>query len=491
MEKNARLNIKRWMTGLAAAGVLLPGIKPAEARERPNLLLIITDDLGTQLGCYGDSTVPTPNIDRLAREGVLFNRGYVTASTCAPSRGSIFTGLFPHQHGLIGLSQSNWNINFEHRIKEGTPILPNALKALGYRTALYGKTHYEPSAAFEWDEEVENLRHLVERDVVLMADSVERFIKVAPDNPFFVVASYVDPHRFGNVFTPFQKNGLPENPLQAGDVPPLSKIGADTEGIRTDAAGYFNMVKRLDHGIGLLFDKLERLGKMDNTLIIFVSDNGPDFIRLKKSVYEAGVRIPFLVRWPGHAKAGLMREEFVSTVDLFATFVSAATGELRPHGAGMPLQPLLQPGEVAWRDSMLTEFIVHAPSQYYPQYALSTEHYQLIHNLDSHRRNPITIETKFPEWQAAQSPETMDRRFREAYLRYDSPPEFELYDLQEDTNFLTDLSGDPAHAQTLAEMKERLLEWRIATHDPLLDDGFRAMLTERYKATTPYIPAVR
>jgi N-sulfoglucosamine sulfohydrolase len=480
---------KKWMTGLVAAGVLATGAKPAVAQTPPNLLLIITDDLGTQLGCYGDTTVPTPNIDRLAREGVLFNRGYVAAATCAPSRGSIFTGLYPHQHGMYGLSQQDWSTRFEHRIKEGTPLLPNTLKALGYRTALYGKKHYQPESAFNWDEAVENTRHLRERDVELMADSVERFIKAAPDSPFFVVASYVDPHRFGNVFTPFQKNGLPENPLQTGDVPPLSHIGADTEGTRTDAAGYFNMVMRLDHGIGLLFDKLERLGKMDNTLIVFVSDNGPDFIRLKKSVYEAGVRIPFLVRWPGHAKAGLIRNEFVSTVDLFSTFVSAATGELRPHGAGTPLQPLLQPGTVPWRDSMLTEFIAHAPSQYYPQYALSTECYQLIHNLDFHRRNPITVETKFPEWRAAQSPEQMDRRFREAYLRYDSPPEFELYNIREDPDFLNNLADNPAHTQRLENMKARLLEWRVITHDPLLDDDYRAMLTGRYRGETPYVPA--
>ena len=482
---------KKWMMGTVAAGVLLPGVKGAQASERPNLLLIITDDLGSQLGCYGDTTVPTPNIDRLAREGVLFNRAYVAAATCAPSRGSMFTGLFPHQHGMYGLSQQDWSTRFEHRIEDGTAILPNALKALGYRTALYGKKHYQPESAFDWDEHVENRRHLLERDVVLMADSVERFIKAAPDKPFFVTASYVDPHRFGNVFTPFQKNGLPENPLQPGEVPPLAHIGADTEGVRTDAAGYFNMVMRLDYGIGLLLEKLERLRKLDNTLIIFVSDNGPDFIRLKKSVYEAGVRIPFMVRWPGHAQAGLVRNEFVSTVDLFATFVSAATGELRPHGAGMPLQPLLQPGEVPWRDSMMTEFIVHAPSQYYPQYALSTERYQLIHNLDFHRRNPITIETKFPEWRAAQSPEQMDHRFREAYLRYDSPPEFELYDLQDDPNFLANLAGNADYGQILEGMKERLHRWRVETEDPLLDDAFRAMLTERYKGTTPYIPARR
>lgn len=478
----------KWTMALAIAMRLAtPG--SAAVAERPDILLIIADDLGLQLGCYGDRTVPTPNIDRLAAEGVLFSRGYVTAASCAPSRGSIFTGLFPHQHGLFGLSQQDWSSRFEHRIKDGTPLLPNALKELGYRTAIYGKKHYHPEAAFAWDEQVENARHLKERDVVLMADSVERFILKAAGQPFFVVASYVDPHRFGNVFTPFQKNGLPKDPLQPGDVPPLSHIGADTEGVRTDAAGYFNMIKRLDHGIGLLLGTLEKAGKLDHTLIVLVSDNGPDFIRAKKSVYEAGVRIPFLLRWPGGAKAGLVRNEFVSTVDLFSTFVSAATGELRPHGAGRPLQPLLQPGSVPWRDSMMTEFIVHAPSQYYPQYALSTKRYQLVWNLDFQRRNPITLETKFPEWEAANAPGQMAEAYRKAYLRYDSPPEFELYDVQADPDFLNNLAENPEHADLLGKMKARLDAWRTETEDPLRDGAYRAMLTERYRGTTPYVPS--
>jgi N-sulfoglucosamine sulfohydrolase len=481
--------VKKWMAGVLAASVLVPTFGKSAEKERPNLLLIITDDLGTQLGCYGDHTIPTPNIDRLAKEGVLFSRAYVTAATCSPSRGSIFTGLFPHQHGMIGLSQQDWGIRFEHRIKDGIPLLPNTLKDLGYRTAIYGKRHYQPVSAFAWDEQVENQKHLIDRDVVLMADSVERFIGNPSSQPFFVVASYADPHRFGNVFTPFQKNGLPENPLQPGDAPPLSHIGADTSETRTDAAGYFNMIKRLDYGIGLLWAKLEKAGKLDNTLIIFVSDNGPDFIRAKKSVYEIGVRIPFLVRWPGRTQAGLVRNEFVSTVDLFSTFVSAATGELRPHGAGRPLQPLFQSGDVPWRDSMLSEFIVHAPSQYYPQYALSTERYQLIHNLDFHRRNPITIETKFSEWLAAQSPGKMNQKFRDAYARYDSPPEFELYDVQSDPDFLNNLANNPEYEQMLKNMQEKMHEGRVEMHDPLLDNTYRIMLTERYKEMTPYVPS--
>ncbi|MBC2593892.1 sulfatase [Ruficoccus amylovorans] len=457
----------------------------AAPEERPNLLLIIADDLGLQLGCYGDHTVPTPNIDRIAREGVMFTRGYVTAASCSPSRGTIFTGLYPHQHGMFGLSHRDWSTRFEHRIHDGIPLLPNTLKDLGYRTAIFGKQHYAPAEAFDWDMAQENPRHLVQRDVALMAESVGQFIGQPDGSPFFVVASYVDPHRFGNVFTPYQRLGLPTDPLASGDVSPLPNIGLDSARIREDSAGYFNMVKRLDHGIGLLLDTLEENNALDNTLILFVSDNGPDFIRLKKSAYEDGVRTPYLIRWPGHAMPGLIRDEYVSTVDIFSTLVSAATGELKPHGAGQPLQPLLTPSQIIWRDSMMTEFIVHAPSQYYPSYSLSITGYQLIHNLDAGRRNPVTMETRFPEWQAAQTPENADNPFALAYQHYDSPPTYELYNTEEDPYLLNDLAADPNYADLLAWMKGRLLQWREETRDPFLDPIFHARMQDRYRDATP------
>jgi N-sulfoglucosamine sulfohydrolase len=461
---------------------------PVQEVEKPNLLLIIADDLGRQLNSYGDETVPTPNFDRLAREGVQFNRGYVTAASCSPSRGSIMTGLYPHQHGMIGLSHQDWSTRFGHRIHDGTPLLPNVLKDMGYRTASFGKTHFEPKAAFAWDKLVENHDHLVERDVVLMAEEAGNFARESGDQPFFIVASYVDPHRYGDVFTPFQRKGLPENPIAAGELAPFPYLGLDSRGMREDVAGYYNMVKRLDYGLGLLLDRLDSEGVLDNTLVLFVSDNGPDFIRMKKSVYEEGVRVPFFVRWPGKAEAGLVREDLVSTIDIFPTFVSAARGTLEAHGAGHPLQPLLQSGDVPWRDSIMTEFIVHAPSQYFPSYALSTERYQLIHNLDSGRRNPITIETRFPEWRAALSSANADHPFTAAYRRYDAPPEFELYDLEKDPFFLHNLAGDAAMAEVLEDLKKRLHQWRVETEDPLLDPAYRKKLTERYRETTPFIP---
>lgn len=484
----ANMNLLNWIIRALFAYFAVFGIAAA-TEERPNLLLIIVDDLGIQFGAYGDSTVPTPNLDRLATEGVLFNRGYVTAASCAPSRASMFTGLFPSQHGLYGLSQQDWSMRFQHRIRDGIPILPNALKDLGYRTAIFGKRHYAPTEAFAWDVQEENPRHLIERDVRLMAERVDDFIGRNAQEPFFVVASYVDPHRFGRVFTPFQRLGLPENPLETGDVEPLAKIGFDSEKIREDAAGYFNMVKRLDYGLGLLYEKLEARGVMDNTLILFVSDNGPDFNRMKKSVYEEGVRVPFMVRWPGHADAGLVRDEFVSTVDIFATFVSAATGQERPHGAGRPLQPLLRDREVVWRDSMLSQFIVHAPSQFYPSYAISTPTYQLIHNLDYERVNPVPLVHDFPEVRASLSPENRNHPFTAAYQRYASPPEFELYDLVEDPYFLVNLAYDSEYAEVVQRLQERLLQWRIQIADPLLDEEYRLMLRERYAGETRYIQA--
>jgi len=118
----------------------------ATGDQPPNIVFIIADDFGPQMGAFGDPNELTPNLDRLAASGALFTNAHVTAASCSPSRGSMFTGLYPHQHGMFGLSQQGWS-----EMYPDVPMLPNALKELGYRTAIIGKTHFQPFQRFDWD----------------------------------------------------------------------------------------------------------------------------------------------------------------------------------------------------------------------------------------------------------------------------------------------------------------------------------------------------
>ena len=140
---------------------------------------------------------------------------------------------------------------------------------------------------------------------------------------------------------------------------------------------------------------------------------------------------------------------------------------------------------------MMTQFIVHAPSLYFPSYALSAPRYQLIHNLDHGRLNPVAMHYDFPEVRAAQSPENRNHPFTAAHERYKAPPEFELYDLEEDPYFLNNLADEPEYEHILEAMRERLLQWRIETADPLLDPAYRDYLKERYRDATRYVPVSR
>ncbi len=302
-----------------------------------NILLITTDDQGLQAGCYGDSLAVTPHLDALTASGVLFERGYTTQASCSPARASMLTGLYPHQNGQIGLAGHHP----EYRVKAGTPNLPVLLAKAGYATAILGKLHISPGEAFPFDFSWANHGEpALTRDVRMVAAKAAEFLDgPAAEKPFFLYVNYFDPHR------PFdaganQTEGLPEQPYTEADVKPLAYLGMDGKPARTEAAAYYNAIRRMDTGLGMLFDVLKERERWDNTLVVFIGDHGPPFTRAKTTVYEAGEQIPFIVRWPGVSVDGTRSEALVSVVDIMPTVLDAA-GVAPPPMAGKNLRPLL------------------------------------------------------------------------------------------------------------------------------------------------------
>ncbi|QHI70397.1 sulfatase family protein [Tichowtungia aerotolerans] len=452
----------------------------AQAKEKPNILLIIADDLGPQLGCYGDANAVSPNIDKLAEQGVRFTQAHVTAASCSPSRGSIMTGLYPHQHGMYSLSQQGWA-----KMHDDVPKLPNAMNALGYRTAIIGKTHYEPEHLFEWDLRDENAQKvMIDRDVRWMNAQADQWLDGSPqDKPFLLCMSYVDPHRGGgdgrygaeyNEKFPRVRVGLPEKPLPPDDTVPVPFLAVNSPEVRMENSDYYSCIQRLDTGVGELLEMLDAKDALDNTLIVLIGDHGPDLTRGKISAYATATHIPMLVKWPGHAQAGLVRDELVSTIDLFPTFVTAAGGKITDERqTGRPLQPLMKSGLSTWREWLGTEFIAHVPWHYYPRYAMQNGRYQLVINLASAElENPLEGHNYCYAWHEVMKPQYEGTQLRTAYDAVERPPVVELFDKQSDPFLLNNLAVNPEYKQTVQEFEQQIQSWREATDDPFLDPAY-------------------
>ena len=426
-----------------------------------NVVIVTTDDQGLQAGCYGDPHAVTPNLDALAAAGTLFERGYTTQASCSPARASLLTGLYPHQNGQVGLAGHHP----EFRVKPGLPNLPALCREAGFATGILGKLHVAPARDFPFDFEwAARGNPKRTRDVREVAARADEFLEGIDGRRFFLYVNYFDPHR------PFddgmrQTEGLPEDPYADGEVPPLPYLGIDGPIARAEAAAYYNGIKRLDVGLGLLFETLKERGHWDDTLIVFVGDHGPPFTRGKTTVYEAGEQIPFVVRWPGMGEAGARSGALVSIVDIFPTVLDA-TGLALPPNAGRSLRPVLDGTAPAdWRNYLFSEYTAHAADHFYPRRAVRTDRYKLIHNLDHRRPNPVPY---IGATRRRPSNRT-DPDFVPAYERTERPPEFEFFDLREDPYELIDVADDPAYAEPVAELKEALHAWRVATADPLLE----------------------
>ncbi len=455
--------------GLGALAARMPLAAMGRSARKPNILLITSEDNGAELSCYGDPYAKTPNLDGLAAAGARFDNAYITQSVCSPSRSSIFTGLYPHQNGQLGLA------THEFAMFEKYPNLPSLLKQAGYRTGIIGKLHVNPASAFPFDLKT-NPGSFGKRDGRKFAAAAEKFIGDS-DRPFFLMVNYPDAH------LPFikQQHGLPATPLTGDDVKCMPYLGVDTPRLRETVANYYNCMLRLDAHVGMLLKVLDATGRADDTLVIYLGDHGAQVARGKVTCYEVGVKVPFIVRWPGRVQSGQERRELISAVDILPTALEAA-GAAAPKGlAGRSLLPLVAGKEAKWRKYLFTERNVDSAWWHYPQRTVRDERYKLILNLLQDRGHPAYrgYQTKWSggmptdEALAAAPPRT-----QRAYKTWKNPPRIELYDLKADPWEFENLAGKAE----LAEVQQRLLAalavWRKETNDPLTDPGKLRMLTE-------------
>jgi N-sulfoglucosamine sulfohydrolase len=454
------------LTMLAITGNMRAG---AGAPGQMNVLLITADDLGLQLRCYGESLIQTPNLDKLAASGVQFVTAYVAQASCSPSRSAMFTGLHTHSTGQFGLTNGGFSLHPELRDK----TIPNLLKKAGYRTGIIGKLHVAPEQSFQFDYWPRGNT----REVRWVASAADQFLDETGDKPFFLMVNYSDPHAFRRPddrtkwHFPPRIDGLPENPLSPGPKTlfPFQQIDTPSQRVRT--AGYYNAVQRLDDGIGMLVDVLDKHDHQGDTLVIFVGDHGPPFARGKTTVYESGVRVPFLVRWPGVSKS-MRSSAMVSTIDILPTILDA-TGiahEEKLHGES--LRPVVQDADASWRNYLVAEFHFHGGRPFYPRRAIRDHRYKLIHNLLAGSAKPSTGIDGDPAYRISREQRYHGTPVRQAFDTFADPPEYELYDLKDDPIEFQNLAGNPEYEEVQATLTRALIEYRNQTNDPFRDSAF-------------------
>ena len=453
--------MRRFLPLLAALSfLLLPAVGLAQPAAK-NVVIIIADDLGRDLGCYGNKVINTPHLDGLAKRGVRFANGYATVASCSPSRASIFTGLYTHQSGQYGLQHGP----HAQQTHAWVQSLPNLLRLAGYYTGIIGKFHVGPDSVYNFEAVVSKATG-GNRDPKAMAQRAREFVGQAGKRPFFLVVGFADPHRakqgFGN--EPFSKNSEevrydPKDVLVPPHLP-------DQPEVRKDLAEYYQSVSRLDRGVGEVLEALREDGQLDSTLIIFVSDNGIPFPGAKTTLYEAGLHLPFLIAGPG-VPAGRTNNALVSWVDIAPTVLDHAGAKGPKYQLpGRSLLPILADDNPKGFDTVYASHQFHEVTMYYPMRSVITPRYKLIVNLAPEREFPFASDLwGSPSWQGIRSRKDamMGKLSVKAYLHR---PKEELFDLTKDPHELTNLAAEPAHAEALTNLRQRLRAWQRDTSDP-------------------------
>jgi arylsulfatase A-like enzyme len=320
------------LAGLTAA-LVLGGLQPAlaavtgtsAATDRPNLVIIIGDDISIDdFGCYGHPTIRTPNIDRLAAGGLQFENAYVATSSCSPSRCSIIASRYPHNLGTAA--------ELHGPLPRGIPLLPQLLRDAGYHAAQAGKIHFGEVTGGP-GQEAFDASGMLPGDFGGEAEWVDRLRKRPMEKPFFMWFAAHDAHRDWQT-----ESFAGMNRLKDIQVPPTL---ADTPGTRQDLAHYYDEVTRLDYHVGEVMEELRRQKVVDNTIVIFMSDNGRPFPRSKTTLYDDGVKTPFIVHWPAGIPRPAKAHGLISAIDIAPTLLELA-GVPRPATfQGVSFLPIL------------------------------------------------------------------------------------------------------------------------------------------------------
>ncbi|WP_145087406.1 sulfatase family protein [Aureliella helgolandensis] len=433
----------------------------------PNIVLIIADDMNwDDCGAYGHPAIRTSNIDLLASQGMRFQHAYLTTNSCSPSRSSILTGKYPHN---TGAEQLHWPL------PEGSPTFAAELRKLGYYTAAAGKWHLGDAVRPHFDRIYEastagfvlpsgqngEAPQMVAAQPSGCEDWVQALEDRPRDRPFFLWLASLDPHR---EYT----RGALDPPHRAEDVIVPAHL-PDTPEVREDLRLYYDEIGRLDLYVGRVLEKLAEQNVADNTLILFISDNGRPFPRDKTTLYDGGIRTPWIVRWPARVRAATVSNALVSSVDIASTFLEIARGSSTSpfNSEGMSFAPILSDPLAEHRKHAFAEDHWHD----YEDHArcVVTQRYKLIRNdyfdLPS---TPSADAGRGLSWQKMLQLQSAGQLPPHQQGCFVAPrPQWELYDLQRDPGELHNCIADAAYQTTRDQLTAALQTWSQETNDYL------------------------
>lgn len=474
-----------------------------------NIIFFITDDESPTLGCYGDRVAKTPAIDALAKDGTLFLNAFATTASCSASRSVVLSGLHNHANGQYGHQHSFHKFSSYFNVIGLS--LPRNLSKAGYRSGQIGKYHVSPEEVFRFDEYIKGNP----RNAVQMANQAKEFITAENEKPFFLYFATSDPHRgggidrnsklklkpdmFGNKQDRKPHDGVNEVFYQPKQVP-IPSFLPDTPETREELAQYYQSVSRIDQGVAKLVEILKDAELYDKTLIVFTSDHGMAFAGGKTTVYEGGLRVPFVVRNPYEKKRGIRHQAMISHIDITPTLLDFAgaldtqrnrplqwedpgkafpapqtTGPKDNRGVSAKLSsyhgkswlPVLGEPMASHWDSIFASHTFHEIQMYYPMRVFRDKKFKLIWNI----AHPLPYPFASDLWAAssfqAQYQQSLSAPYGKKTVRqYIHRPEFEFFKIDQDPEESNNLAGKPKFSDQLESYKEKLKSAQKKFQDP-------------------------
>lgn len=432
---------------------------------RDNVLIVHWHDLGRHLGCYGASGVRSPNLDRLAAEGVLLTDAHAAAPLCSPSRGALFSGRYPHSNGLIGLAHHGWQYHDDVR------TLPSLLAEAGWYTALFGMQHetaYPKRLGFhEYDVSNSYCEYV--------SDRASRWLARFPPHPFLLTAGFFETHR------PYPVDRYDPADPEGFDVPPYLP---DRPEVREDLAGFHGSIEVADAAVGRLLQTLEDEGLDDSTWVVFLTDHGEAFPGAKSTLYAPGTGIATIIRPPRRLQAApRVYDDLFSGVDLVPTLLELLGAPVPAAVEGVShAAQLLGRSDATARDVLFTEKTFH--DSFDPIRAVRSKRFSYIENYAPRPRLDLPLDIENSLSGAALGTDHLLPR-----------PSRELYDLLADPGERDNLADTEDFAGTQAELALELATWRRATGDsiPSEEEGtaYARKAMGEYLATLGRVPDVR
>lgn len=458
------------------------------SKEYPNILLITADDMNwNSVGVY-NSTVAgtTPNIDKLASQGMKFDYAYVQIALCTPSRQVMLSGNHSHQTMTRCFTE----------IERVGPTLPDLLKQNGYFIANINKEQ----DFYDWDKAINENESGQGRDIPFQKRAVEAIMEEAGGKPWFIMMNFNDPHRpfyesksekESELYIELKNKGRLSTPSKVFKPEDINVPGflPDLPDIRKEMSEYYSSVRRADDGVGAILKAVKAAGQEDNTIVVFISDHGISMPFSKLNCYQTSLRVPLIVKYPGIIEKGARNDkDIVSAVDLAPTLLDLTGLKVPGHMAGKSFKPLLEGKSQQGRNYTVGYYYRNLrQSNMFPEFAIHMRDWVYIYNpwvdgkKEVHNADYTHSLTLAAIWNAAETNQFIKKRSDFHKFRIIE----ELYNVRQDPHSYINLAYDNEFAENVKDMRQLLVNWMEETKHPALDlmkDPYNKALIAEYMA---------